>query len=277
LQHLVKSEREPFNNRSLDRALQILCSFRFDKQELSLTELSQILDLSRSTVYRLASTLVRRGFLKYDQTSKRYTLGLKLFELGSIVFSSFSLRRVASPHLTWLQSEHLKTVFLAVLQDDELVYVDKREGIGNAIRFSEALIGMRRPPYFGSFGQLLMAYMPDGEADRLLRLIPLKPLTRNSITRVEEFKKRLEKIRSQGYAVEAGEVLENVTGVAAPVRDHTGKVIAAVGVGFISSFEDSVGIRKIIKHVVKVAGEISQEIGCREADKPPHRLDSRKT
>ncbi len=274
----MKSEREPFNNRSLDRALQILCSFRFDKQELSLTELSLILDLSRSTVYRLASTLVRRRFLNYDRTSKRYTLGLKLFELGSIVFSSFSLRRIASPYLTWLQSRHLKTVFLAILQDDELVYVDKREGIRNPVRFSDAVIGMRRPPYFGSFGQLLMAYMPDGEADRLLRLIPLKPLTTNSITRVEEFKKRLEKIRSQGYAVEAGEAVENVTGVAAPIRDYTGKVIATIGVGFISSFEDSAGVKKIVKDVLKVAGEISQEIGCREADKPPAlRLDSRKS
>jgi IclR family transcriptional regulator, KDG regulon repressor len=263
----VKLEREPINNRSLDRALQILSSFKVDRQNLSLTELAQVVGLSRSTVYRLASTLVRRGFLKYDRSSKRYLLGMKLFELGSVVFSSFSLRTIASPFLIKLQSEHHKTAFLTVLEDDELVYVEKREGIGNPIQFSQTLVGMRRPPYFGSFGQLLMAYLPDNEVDRLLRLSPLKRFTKKSITSLEKFKKRLAKIHTQGYAVEVGEVLENVTGVTAPIRDHAGRVIAAVGIGFISSFEDSEGLKVIVRNVAKVAEEISQEIGLRESDK----------
>jgi DNA-binding IclR family transcriptional regulator len=123
---MLSFHRESFYNRSLERALKILCVFNADRQTLTLSQVSQILDLPKTTVSRLCSTLIKFGFLKHDQQSKQYSLGLKLFELGSIVFSSFSVRRLASPYLTQLQIQLRKTVFLGILQDDELVYMDKK-------------------------------------------------------------------------------------------------------------------------------------------------------
>jgi len=116
-----------FYNRSLERALQILGTFAFETRELTLAELSNALNLSKSTVYRLASTLVQYGFLRYNEESKKYWLGLRLFELGSIVLASFSLSKTSSPHLDRLHSHLGKTVFLGVFQEDEVVYIDKRE------------------------------------------------------------------------------------------------------------------------------------------------------
>jgi len=116
-----------FYNRSLERALQILRAFSFDVRELTLGELSGTLNLSKATVYRLASTLTAYDFLRYDETSRKYSLGLRLFELGSIVFASFSLRKTASSHLDQLHSHLGKTVFLGIFQEDEVVYIDKRE------------------------------------------------------------------------------------------------------------------------------------------------------
>ena len=252
--------KETFYNRSLERALKILCVFRADRQSLTLSQLSLLLDLPKATVLRLCSTLADYDFLGYDQQSKHYSLGLKLFELGSLVLSSFSFRRVASPNLTQLQAKSGKTVFLGILQDDELVYIDKKEDPGNYIKFGSQA-GQHRQPHFGMLGQTLMASLPDSEVDRLLQKSPLTPLTKKTITDRKEFKSRLARISKQGFVVDGGEAIEGVTGVAAPIRNFTGKVVAALGVGFISSSEDSDGLKSIIKDVLGTAQTISQELG----------------
>jgi len=249
-----------FYNRSLERALQILRAFSFDVRELTLGELSGTLNLSKATVYRLASTLTTYDFLRYDERSRKYSLGLRLFELGSIVFASFSLRKTASSHLDQLHSHLGKTVFLGIFQEDEVIYIDKRESVLNPIRFASE-VGRRRPPYFGMFGQLLMAFLSDEEVDRILKKDPLKPITRKSITEKGKFKERLREIREQGFCVDVEEAIDGITGIAAPVKDYTGDVAAALGVGFISSSEDSNGVNETIKAVSETAKNISRELG----------------
>ena len=252
-----------FYNQSLERALSILCIFDRDRQAFTLSQLSLLVGLSKATVLRLCSTLIKYDFLRYNPQSKLYSLGLKLFELGGIVFSSFSIRRVAFPHLSRLQSKLGKTVFLGILLNDELVYIDKREDGRNPIQFSSQ-IGTRRPPYFGMLGQLLMAYLPDGEVNRLLNKTPLRASTKKSLTNVKEFKKRLQKIREQGFYIDKGEALEGVMGIAAPIRDYTGEVIAGVGVGFLASSVDSNGTKKIIEELCETGNRISKEMGYLE-------------
>ena len=249
-----------FYNRSLERALQVLTAFSFDVRELTLGELSESLHLPKATVYRLASTLTDYDFLRYDEKLKKYSLGLQLFELGSIVFASFSLRKAASPHLDQLHSRLGKTIFLGIFQEDEVIYIDKRESVLNPIRFASE-VGRRRPPYFGMFGQLLMAFLPDDGVDRILEKNPLKPFTKKSITARDEFKERLREILEQGFAIDREEAIDGITGIAAPVRDYTGNVVAAVGVGFISSSEDSNGVAEIIKAVGETTRNISRELG----------------
>ncbi|MEW6374165.1 MAG: IclR family transcriptional regulator [Thermodesulfobacteriota bacterium] len=256
----VKLSPRSFRNTSLERALQILCSFTFEKREMTLAELSKNLSLPKSTTYRLVSTLSDYGFLKKDGTTKCHSLGLKLFELGGVVFNSFSLRKVASPYLNQLQAKLGKTIFLGILQDDELVYIDKKEDSKNPIRFSSE-IGRHRPPFFGMLGQLLMAYLPDQEVDRILERNPLRPITKKSITDKREFKRRLASIREQGFFVDKEEALDGITGIAASVRDYSGKVVGGVGVGFISSSEDGEGVKSVIREVCKTAKLISQELG----------------
>jgi IclR family transcriptional regulator, KDG regulon repressor len=253
-------KQEPFYNRSLERALQILVAFSGEKNELSLGQIADALDLSKATILRLCSTLVKFGFLRQEQESKKYHLGLKLFELGSIVFSSLSLTRVASPHLTELESRLGKTVFLGILEDGDLLYVDKREGAKDGIRFTSS-VGKRRPPYWGMLGSVLMAFLPDKEIDRLLARSPLTATARKSFITTEPFKECLRQIREQGFVVEDETAFEGISGVAAPIRDFAGNVVAAVGVGFISSSVDTKKVKKIIKEVTETAYRISKELG----------------
>jgi IclR family transcriptional regulator, KDG regulon repressor len=249
-----------FYNRSLERALQILNAFTMERMELSLGQISDLLGLSKATVLRLCSTLVAFGFVRQDETSKRYSLGLKVFELGSIVFSSLSLTRVASRHLTDLKMTLGRTVFLGILEEGELLYVDKKEGAEDGISFTSK-VGRRRPPYWGMLGPLLMAYLPEAEVDRLLNVHPLTPAARNSITSVDKFKEWLQEIRQQGYVAEDEAAFEGISGIAAPVHDFSGGVVAAVGVGFISSSVDSPETQKIIREVTATATVISRELG----------------
>jgi IclR family KDG regulon transcriptional repressor len=263
---MTTKEELTFYNRSLERALQILCAFNVETQHFSLGQLSQTVHLSKPTVFRLCSTLVKYDFLRYDSAAKQYFLGLKLFELGGVVFASFSLRKVASSYLDQLQARVGKTTFLGILRDSELAYIDKKEDIRNPVRFASN-IGRRRPPYFGMLGHVLMAYLSESEVDRLLEKYPLTPFTRKSTTDPRVFKEKLKKIREQGYFVDGEEAIEGITGVAAPLRDFTGNVVAAIGVGFISSSVNGKEVRKIRDEVLKTAQAISQEMGHLERNR----------
>ncbi len=252
-----------FYNKSLERALGILCSFDFDKQEQTLAELSSTQKLPRSTTHRLVSTLVDFDVLQYDPSSGKYSLGLRAFGLGALANNSFPVKKIAAPYLTELHARLNKTVALATLRDDQVVYVDKREDWRNPIRSTE--LGRRRPPHFGMFGQLLMAFLPDHEVDRILAKAPLTAYTKNSITDARSFKQRLRTIREQGYAIDNGGVFDGVSGIAAPVRDPSGEVVAGVGVSLITAAESAAGVRRIIRELCETTNLISRELSVMRA------------
>jgi DNA-binding IclR family transcriptional regulator len=165
--------------------------------------------------------------------------------------------------LAALQAKLSRTVFLSIIDKDELLYIDKKEDLTNAIRFTSS-IGERRPPYWGMSGPLLMAYLPDSEVERLLQRYPLAAYTKKSLTDKWEFKEWLLQIREQGYSLDEGRAIDGISGVSAPVKDHQGKVSAAVSVGFITSSVDAKGVKRTIREVMETALVISKEIGYRE-------------
>ena len=256
-------EKRKIFNRSLERALNILCAFSSQNSELKLTELSQTLGLPKSTVFRLCSTLLEYDFLRYDENQKSYSLGLKLFDLGGIVFSSFSLRKAASNPMAALRKKSGESVFLGILQDDQLLYLDKRDAPDNPIKFATE-IGTRRQPYFGMLGQTLLAFLPEGEVSRILEKNPLRPITKRSITTRKALGERLETIREQGFAVERGEVIDGVGGIAAPIRNYTGKVVAAVGLRFLATSGGKGRTKELIEDVCETARNISANLGYKE-------------
>jgi len=250
--------------RSLERALSILCAFNHERQRLTLTQLSETLNLPKATVFRLCSTLLKYRFLLFDNDLKRYYPGLRLFELGSISWSSLALRKIASPHLLGLYSAISKNVSLAILEGDELLYIDRVQDKRSSSGFGSE-IGWRRPPHYGVLGQAIMAFLPEREVNRLLEKNPLKRYTRKSIVRKKQFKETLREIKKRGFVIEEGMVCDGVTGIGAPIRDSTQNVIAALGVTFISSIEGEARIKRIIEHVVRTAQIISEELGYLEA------------
>jgi IclR family KDG regulon transcriptional repressor len=248
-----------YSIRVVERAIQLLNCFSFQQKEYSMGELSALTNLSKSTVFRILQTLEKNKFISYDPLSNRYSLGMKLFELGGVVFSSLSLRRAASRILDHLEAEVNHTVLMGILEDGELVYIDKREG-NEPIKLTSE-IGKRRPPYFGMLGKTLMAFLSEKEVDDLLSQFPLEKVAPMSITDPKKFKRSLKEIREKGYTYEYGEAVEGVIGIAAPIRNHLRKVVAAVGTAFPAFSVDDRKINGIIQLVTETAKGISMALG----------------
>jgi IclR family KDG regulon transcriptional repressor len=255
-----KKDAPIYRVQALERALDILDCFSFQKREQGLSEISEETGLNMTTAKRLIANLTSRGYLQQIPDSKRYQLGMRLFELGGIVFSSFSLRKVAANHLTRLQNETGTTVLLGAIMDDQLVYVDKREG--NAMIRISSDIGWRRPLHYGMLGMVLMAYLDSAHIREILKRHPLEKHTPNTITDEDAFSIRLEQIRKNGFVFEREEAVEGVIGIAAPVRDYTRQVIASLGVAIpmIKSNSEK-NFEKTVERVVATCDEISSDLG----------------
>lgn len=240
--------------------MDILDCFAFLKTEMGLFEIARHTGLNKTTAKRLLSNLTDRRYLQQDPKTKAYRLGLRLFELGGIVFSSFSLRKAAAHPMSILENETGAAVLLGVMMENQLAYVDKREGEG-VIRVPSN-IGWRKPLHFGVLGMVLMAYMGTDQVDVILEQYPLTSYTSRSITDTDRFKARLEEIRRRGYAVERSEAVEGVAGIAAPVWNYTRKVIAALGIIFPSRRVSSKkALKDMASRLKEACNEISADLG----------------
>ena len=256
----MKDKKYPYRVQALDRGLDILDCFNFQNREMTLSEIVDKTGLNKTTAKRLLSNLTYRGYLETNQKSKSYRLGLRLFELGGVVFSSFSLREAATRYIQDLQKETAAIVLLGTKIENELVYVDKIENQG-MIRVSSE-IGWRRPLHYGMLGMTLLAYTSENKVREILEKTPLEAHTPNSITDMDALSLRLEKIRRHGYVVEKEEVIEGIIGIAGPIRDYSRKVIAALGIALtLGQISHKYDIDKYAKMVTDACDKISSDLG----------------
>ena len=255
-----KPNNTVYKVQALERALDILECFSFQKRQLSLTDVVNSTGLNKTTAKRLIANLTARGYLQQDPQTKLYQLGMRLFEMGGIVFSSFSLRQAATYPMTQLQTQTGATVLLGVRMQEELVYIDKREGDG-MIRISSD-IGWRRPLHYGMLGMVLLAGLEAKEVRRILKNTPLQAHTPFSITDPDAFSLRLEQIRDQSYILEKEEAVEGVFGIAAPIRDYSRQVVAALGIALpLSSSIRKKESSQLIEKVKNTCETISSDLG----------------
>jgi IclR family KDG regulon transcriptional repressor len=259
MKQLVSQERV-YRVQALERALDILDCFTFQRRDMSLSEVVFKTGLNKTTAKRFISNLTARGYLQQDSVTKRYQLGMRLFELGGIVFSSFDLRKTAAYAMDRLQNGTGATVLLGIMLEDQLVYLDKREGHG-IIRISSD-IGWRRPLHFGMLGMVLMAFLEQKDLQRVLKKTPLEAHTPFSITDNDAFSLRMEEIRNNGYVLEKGEAHKDVIGIAAPIRDYSRQVIAALGLALPASQSNlQINFSRFIDLLKKACEEISSDLG----------------
>lgn len=213
--------------RVLDKALDILLTFSGQKPELGPTEVAQRVGIPRSTAHRAMLTLARRGFLERDEQTGRYRLGAVFLLLANQVEMQRDIRRAALPHLRELQAATGEAVNLNIVYQGERLCIEKIDS-QHALR-TQIGVGSRAPLYAAAPSRVLLAFMPEAEQERVLHTVPRE--AGDSRFHPERLRTLLEEIRQTGYAVSYGELVPGVVSVAAPIRDHTGEVVAAISIG----------------------------------------------
>jgi len=264
------SKESPYHVQVLDRAVGLLEALAGAEDGLGLLELSEHVGLHKSTVHRLLMVLERHRLVEKKSPSGRYGLGLKLFELGSRVMRDFGLSERARPHLERLAGESGETAHLCILDDGEVLYLQKVEP-SRSVRVPSS-VGRRNPAHCTSVGKALLAFLPEKAVDAIVRRRGLKSFTRNTLTTPIQLRRELALVRNRGYAVDDEEIEEGLVCVGAPVRDSSGEVIASISVAGPAFRLTRQKVPMIAAIVTRVAEDFSAELGNRRADKPRRKL-----
>ncbi|MDQ0218019.1 IclR family transcriptional regulator [Peribacillus cavernae] len=253
----MKTEQENLLS-SVNNALKVLRSFKMEQPQKGVRELADELGLGKSSVQRILATLAADGFVKKNKETNKYELGVSVLELSSIVLGHLDLHNEALPIIKSLVEKWTETSHLSVLEDLQVVYLCKMES-ANSIKLTTHL-GLHNPLHCTSSGKLLLAYSDPS----LLELILKKGLdkyTHTTITDPALFRKELAKIYEKGYSVSYEELRMGVISVSAPIRDHTGKVIAAINFVGPSHRFSKQRINLFAKELIHAGEVISERLG----------------
>jgi len=245
-------------SRTLHRALDVLEFLARTGEPVALANISDAVDSPKATMHRMLATLQSRGYVSQEAETGRYGVGIRCFELGSLWAQKLDLRVVASPYLRRLNDETGEMVHLALYERGDVIYVEKL-GSPHPI-VAQSYVGRRCPAYSVSTGRALLAFMPEAEINRVLAG-PLPSHTDRTVTDPAQLLELLEEVRHSGYATNDGSFRVGVCGVAAPVRDYTGAVVASVG---ICVPEQRFGAERleVLRHqTIAAAAAISAELG----------------
>ena len=225
---------------------------------MSITDIGRALGLHKSTVHRLLNSLLERGYVEKGVDSRSYRLGPGFIRISSSYLNSIELKTEAEPHMMELSRLLGQTIFLAVRQGSEVVYIDKVEQSTSLRRY--AIIGRRSPLYCTSLGKALLLDSSDDRIRELLGGVPFVRKTRHTLPDLNALLDDLAQARMRGWSSDDQENEAGVQCIGAPIYDYRGKIMAAIStawnIGYSSRcFEDITG------PMLKTAGAISQRLG----------------
>lgn len=211
---------------SLERGLAVIRSFDAEHPRLTLSDVARRTDLSRATARRLLHTLAGLGYVTME--GRQFSLRPKILELGYAYVSSLRLPEVAQPHLDHLNQTVHESCSVAVLDGDDVVYVAR---VAAQRLMTVAIhVGTRFPAHLTSMGRVLLANLPEAERDARIEALDLEPVTPRTIADSDQLKRELTKVRKQGWALVDQERELGLRSLAAPLRDRSGTVRAALNV-----------------------------------------------
>jgi len=202
--------------------------------------------------------MIAREFVERDPLTRRYRLGLRVFEIGSVAIHERGLHRAAHPVVEQLATANGETCHLAVLSGTDAVYVYKIDG-GRSITMSSR-VGGRAPCYCTSIGKVLIAWAGLQTFDRIAATT-FNAFTPNTIVSKEALAGELEKVRREGYALDLEEFEVGLRCISAPVRDHTGNVLAALGLAGPTVRLTMDRLRELVGPVIEAAEAVSHNLG----------------
>lgn len=218
----------PILNFSVAKAFAILEYLASIGGARDLGVISRAVGMHKSTAYRFLSTLNTLGYVYQDPETSRYSLGSKVVWLASTYLDSLDLRTLARPMLEKLVEESRETVHLAILDNLEVVYIDKVDG-HQPVKMASR-VGNRMPAHSTGLGKALLAHNDESQWPVYVNAKGLTSYTPNTITDANEFYSHLQGIKQRGYAIDNSENEDGIRCVAVPILDHTGKTIGALSI-----------------------------------------------
>ncbi|WP_375001107.1 IclR family transcriptional regulator C-terminal domain-containing protein [Aeromicrobium sp. CTD01-1L150] len=211
---------------SLARGLAVIVAFDDEHAEMTLAQVAQRTGYSRATARRFLHTLVELGYMRTD--GKAFALTPQVLRLGTAYLSGLGLPEIAQPHLERLSGELGESTSAAVLDGTDIVYVAR---VATRRIMSVGIsVGTRFPAYATSMGRVLLAALDDATLDAYLEHAELRPLTPRTLHDAQTLREELRRVREQGWALVDQELERGLTSLAAPIRDASGNVVAAINV-----------------------------------------------
>lgn len=216
----------PTGDSSIDRIVRVLETFTIDRTVQTASEIGRHANLPSSTAHRLVDGLVDAGLLERDE-EHRVSLGMRLWELALRGSRALRLRQVALPHMERVQARVREHTQLAVLEQDSALFLERLSHPGAGANITR--IAGRLPLHASSSGLVLLAHAPEDVRERVLAA-PLAQVAKETVTDAPALRRLLARVRRDGYVVSPGSIEPVSTGVAVPIRDRSGEVIAALSV-----------------------------------------------
>ncbi len=253
---------------AVDRAIRVLELLSVAPHGMSLAQLAVQTKVPKSTMFRILHTLHEHSIIVEDPDRKLFSLGMKLLGWGNAALARIDFKTMAHPHLLKLAHETRESFYLALLDHDEVVLVDRADT--PEIWKMVTRLGTRSPFHCTATGLVIVAAMTDDAIDDMIVRHGLKKFTPKTITSASRLKKRLKEVQRLGYAVCDGEYKPDLCAIAVPLWDHTGKVVASLMTAIPSARSSK--DRKLVENLVAIlkheAELISKRIGYEQG--PPN-------
>lgn len=248
-----------YNVPNLGKGLSIMDYLSVNIKGKTLQEIKEDLKISQTTAYRILNTMLRHGYLSYNEEGKKYKLSCKLLTLGFKAFNENGLFDVVFPKLKFLRDSVKETACFGILGEKKGMFIEQVQGV---YTFSFTLMpGKEFDLHCSAPGKAIMAYLPKFLQDEYLSMMSFERHNDRTITNKEDYLKELEKVRENGFAIDDEEELTGVFCIGAPVFDYKGYPCGAI---WISGPKDRLPQDKVkndIEIIKNVSYEISKELG----------------
>lgn len=250
-------EQDKNHINSIIRAVELLNLYKKDTKELGITEISRLMDLHKSSVFRIVRTLECVGWLEQNPATDKYKLGIKIMDIASTIIKSYDYKEVIAQGMRELKDLVGETIVLSVYTDLWGICIDQIEA-ENTISYTSKL-GHKTPVHSGATGKILLAYQKEEEIQRVIKN-GLKRYTQNTITDGEALLKNLKEIRANGYATSFEETDPGVSALGAPILNKNHEIIYGISIVGPTERLREKGMEKLIQILVAKSIEITDRI-----------------
>ncbi len=266
--YIMKQQSVKLN--SIEKSLQILLAFTAERPSWGVRELSAYLGFSPATTQRILQILKNEAFVEQDHHSRQYRLGHIYYRFLHILQNSHPVARIALPFMEELLKQTRETVHLNIRDHHERVCIDSLESV-QELKVGMA-IGHRSPLYAGASSKCLLAFSDPAFVDDYLQQVSLRQLTATTITHTAQLRTEIESIRQKGYAASLAERIPGLGSLSAPVFNHHGKLLAAIGLALPEiRFCDENYRNRCLDYLLLAARRLSSAMGAPDENYPIHK------